>query len=589
MDHSAGIDNVVESGSTRILLVDDEQLITNLLSRALSSWGFLVESRDNADLALERLRNADFSMVLCDLKMPGHDGVWLLSKVQDLPEPPIMIMITGEGNIHQAIHCLTNGAYDFLLKPVDLEYLRKKVDSALEFQRLIGEGRRHRETLEEVALNERRKNQQIFMSGIDTLIRALEAKDQYTVGHSGRVAILTEGMTSYANMRTSEINDLVTAARCHDIGKIGVKDIVLLKPGRLTDEEFDQIKAHPVEGARILSPIFRDFPHIVAAARHHHESYGGAGYPDGLKGEAIPIGARIIAIADSYDAMTSNRVYRPAKTSREAVDEIIVNMGRQFCPHAVKCFLAFYSENLSDQEGDVWKDRRHEPRYPFRGNISLRRNNSVQELEISDLSISGLRIRGEKAIELSAETAVRIENHPFMPAELIWSNKFPESGQKGREFGLRIIEPSEAYLDLIEKMADEYAERRLSWRINKMTPASLKILRGKTSAYEEDAVFNIMNFSFTGAFLQSRRPLPVGTEVMVRFPLPGVPNNEIEAKAAVNHTLSLMDALRHQGAIPGMGIRFVEFSDDSRHRLEEYVSSQLAARRIRLAGRLGCR
>ena len=201
------------------------------------------------------------------------------------------------------------------------------------------------------------------------MIRALEAKDDYTQGHSTRVAVVAEGIAQYAGLSLAQITQLVTAARCHDIGKIGVRDLVLLKEGRLSAEEFDEIKRHPVEGARILAPIFKELPDVILAVRHHHERYDGQGYPDCLHGENIPQGARFIAIADAFDAMTSNRVYRRAMTIERAVKEIIAQSGRQFCPQAVKAFIDYYTHSGRQSAEQAWIDQRKERRYDCAGSL----------------------------------------------------------------------------------------------------------------------------------------------------------------------------------------------------------------------------
>lgn len=197
---------------------------------------------------------------------------------------------------------------------------------------------RHMEEVEEKlkALNQRLHT--VFLATIDSLVNALEAKDPYTRGHSERVARTAGRVAEYAYGISRESKEVYLAGRLHDLGKVGVRETVLGKPGPLTDEELEHIKEHPIKGQQILSQL--DWLQSVAlAVRHHHERFDGQGYPDGLKGEQIPTASRILALADSYDAMTSDRPYRPARSAEEAAGEIARNAGTQFDPEWTQVFL----------------------------------------------------------------------------------------------------------------------------------------------------------------------------------------------------------------------------------------------------------
>lgn len=193
--------------------------------------------------------------------------------------------------------------------------------------------------LESIRLNEARNQlKQIFTETIDTIIMALEAKDLYTKGHSERVYNLTSLLVDKMNIPSQEADDIRMAARLHDIGKIGISDMILNKPERLTDEEYAVIKNHPVIGAEVLKKI-KEFERIVPIIYHHHERYDGKGYPDGLKGDAIPLGSRIISVVDSFDAMISKRTYREALSKSKAVNELVKNINKQFDGKIVYAFL----------------------------------------------------------------------------------------------------------------------------------------------------------------------------------------------------------------------------------------------------------
>ena len=571
--------------NTRILVVDDEDIIRKLLVRALTKWGYSVTESDNADVAIQIAKRENFHLALLDLNMPGHDGMWLIDKLQALEEPPMVIMVTGQSDIHVAIHCLTHGAFDFMLKPVDLEYLRNKVESALMFLHLKREEKKFQELLEEVAISERWKGQQMFLNSIDALIRALEAKDDYTEGHSSRVALLTEGIAGAAKMRSHEVNDLVTAARCHDIGKIGVKDAVLLKPGKLTFEEFTQIKVHPSEGGRILAPIFKDFPKIIEAVRHHHERWDGGGYPDGLAGEEIPFGARIIATADAYDAMTSTRVYRSAKSAKEAVEEIIAGIGKQFCPVAAKAFLDFYKKHMCRNQEEDWQDRRKEPRFYHSAQAIVHFENQPLMGEILEVSHTGARIRLHSDIPASSIVSLQLEDQPPMDAYIHWARQLKEGAGGMVELGASLREPHGRYRAFVDGIMFSQMDFREQKRINRVVPVSVLSPNDEEVLGREASNCSILNLSAEGAFIQTRNPKPVGTEFIVRFTLPDRELTPFEALGRVTHFISMVEALQSEGSIPGMGVHFIEYSGESREKLHRYIDTHLVENRLKYTGK----
>src|ERR1043166_5460777 len=224
---------------------------------------------------------------------------------------------------------------DYLTKPFHLEEVRARVDQALEKRRLILENRDYQGRLEERVALQARRLEELFLAGIQSLAEALELKDPYTRGHSVRVSHYSSVIARGLKLEPEMIRQIELGGHVHDLGKIGVREAVLNKPGPLSAEEYQHIMTHPVLGWRILGPLLTDTPHALNIVRSHHERFDGRGIPDGLSGDAIPLEARIAAAADSLDAMTSDRPYRPEMTLEMAIEEIRRNSGTQFDPDVV--------------------------------------------------------------------------------------------------------------------------------------------------------------------------------------------------------------------------------------------------------------
>jgi len=242
---------------------------------------------------------------------------------------------------------MKQGAYDYVIKPFELDVITIGVGRALEQRRLILENKEYQQCLEEKVSEQANKIRASFLNAITALVYALEAKDAYTSGHSRKVADLSATIARALNLPRSQIDKLRLAGLLHDIGKIGVQESVLNKPGRLTDTEFEQVKRHPVIGEHILSPIV-DAAEILEAVRNHHEHYNGKGYPDGLQKDEISLDARILAVSDAYDAMTSERPYRKSMSADAARDEIARHKGTQFDPEIADTFNHIREPDISD-------------------------------------------------------------------------------------------------------------------------------------------------------------------------------------------------------------------------------------------------
>ena len=321
-----------------ILVVDDHEPMLKLLRVNLSLEGYHVVTAPDGISALELLEEYEPELVILDIMMPGKSGVELVPEIKLRYPDTAVIMATAVTDINTAIRCMKQGAYDYFTKPYNLDEVVLGVDRALEKRRLELDNRDYRRNLEEKVEAQARKIRASFLSAITALAYALEAKDRYTSGHSQRVAEISSDLAAELCMPQDRIEKIRLAGLVHDIGKIGVSESVLNKPDRLTEEEFRQIRRHCETSEHILTPIVED-EEIIKVVRHHHESYSGTGYPDRISGEQIPLGARILAIADSYDAMTSECPYRNAMSAETAFAEIECGRGTQFDPVLADAFL----------------------------------------------------------------------------------------------------------------------------------------------------------------------------------------------------------------------------------------------------------
>jgi response regulator RpfG family c-di-GMP phosphodiesterase len=271
--------------------------------------------------------------------MPELDGMGLLRDVRTRKPAAAVIMITAVADVATAVSALSVGAMDYLTKPFHLEEVRARVRQALEKRRLILENRGYQEGLEQRVAEQARRIESLFVASIQSLADALEVKDPYTHGHSLRVSTYSVAIAQAIGLGADAVQQIEIGGHVHDIGKIGVREAVLNKPGPLTHEEYQHIMTHPVVGWRILSPLLRDVPMALNVVRWHHERWDGSGVPDHLVGEAIPIEARIAAVADTFDAMTSVRPYRPGVPLPDTLAELRRNSGTQFDPVCVAAFL----------------------------------------------------------------------------------------------------------------------------------------------------------------------------------------------------------------------------------------------------------
>jgi putative two-component system response regulator len=326
------------TGPLRCLLVDDDPGIRAVLQRVLQGDGFDCAEATSGAAAMQMLEEERFSLVLSDCHMPEMDGESLLRQIgARWPETPV-VMITGATDVGLAVRCLELGALDYLTKPFGLDELRARVRQALEKRQLLIEKRHYRQELEERLSTQSRKYEELFLASLQSLADALEVKDAYTWGHSTRVSHYATAIARELGLPPSLLEQVECGSRLHDIGKIGVREGVLNKEGPLTGEEYAHVMEHPVIGWRLLAPLLREMPHALAVVRSHHERIDGHGAPDGLRGTDIPIEARITAVADSFDAMTSGRPYRTSVCVETALAELRRCAGTQFCLECVEAF-----------------------------------------------------------------------------------------------------------------------------------------------------------------------------------------------------------------------------------------------------------
>ena len=333
-----GQDNPAVS-ALHCVVVDDEAHLRRVLMRLMEAEGFICHEAPNGRAAIEVLSRVPATLLLSDLHMPELDGMGLLRVARELYPDTAVIMITAVSDVSTAVSALSVGAMDYLTKPFHLDEVRARVRQALEKRSLILENRGYQQGLEARVAEQARRLETLFLASIQSLADVLEVKDPYTHGHSLRVSNYSVAIAKIIGLNADAVREIEIGGHVHDIGKIGVREAVLNKAGPLSPDEYDHIMTHPVVGWRILSPLLGDVPMALNVVRWHHERYDGSGIPDGLVGGAIPVEARIAAVADTFDAMTSVRPYRPGVSLDETLDELRRCSGAQFDPVCVSAFF----------------------------------------------------------------------------------------------------------------------------------------------------------------------------------------------------------------------------------------------------------
>ncbi len=309
----------------RALCVDDEPAVLALVARLLTDIGFEVQAESDPLQALAQFERGRYDLVMTDVRMPGMDGHALVTALRELDQEIPVIVVTGQGTLENATSALREGATGMIVKPFTMDEFRSEVNATLDRARFRHDALQLRfvsPILDGVAL---------------ALTAAIEARDLETGEHCRQLGQLGEAMAARLDLPANERTTIRIGGYLHDIGKIAIADRILLKPGKLTEDEYREMQRHSEVGADIVSTV-EQMAGIAAIVRHHHERWDGRGYPAGLAGRETPIGARIIAIADAFSAMTNDRVYRAALSMDHAWDELRKGAGSQFDPELVPLF-----------------------------------------------------------------------------------------------------------------------------------------------------------------------------------------------------------------------------------------------------------
>jgi response regulator RpfG family c-di-GMP phosphodiesterase len=333
-----------DAAKVRVLVVDDEEFLRSIVRERLEIAGYSVEEASDGNEALAMLQSGGpYSVLLTDIRMPGMDGITLLREWGKKSPGSAGIVMSANAELDTAVHALKMGACDYITKPFNFDVLLITIENALRKKDLERQLDDYRANLENKVKEQTDVINSMYVRSIDAMIKALEAKDFYTRGHSQRVTLYSVAIAEELGVKGQELEDLYRASVLHDLGKIGVREAVLNKPGKLTEEEFADIICHPETAVRILEPI-PFFRPLLPAILHHHERFDGKGYPSRLVGKNIPLASRIMTIADTFDAMTSTRAYRKALPVADAIAEIRRCSGTQFDPDIVPAFLACQSK-----------------------------------------------------------------------------------------------------------------------------------------------------------------------------------------------------------------------------------------------------
>ena len=316
------------AGVVTVLVVDDEEPIRNALRKYLKQQQFEVYTAGSADEALQQLRLHKVALMLSDIRMPGTSGVDLVPQALEIEPELAILMLTAVNDATSAALCMQRGAMDYLTKPIELADLGRAVHRALKRREMLLESRQLNQWLKEEVTTrtaelqrERNRLERVSTATLEALVNALEAKDPYLRGHSARVADLSANIATEMGFSEEDVDRVRMAGRLHDLGKIGTRDAVVNKEGPLTADEFEHVKQHVIIGAQILAPLVH-LGDIVAMVKSHHERFDGTGYPDGLRGEEVPLGGRVIAAAEVYDALTTSRPYQEKMTPEQAVERM---------------------------------------------------------------------------------------------------------------------------------------------------------------------------------------------------------------------------------------------------------------------------
>ena len=339
-----------------ILIIEDDESFCKALTLMLEKEGYLVASASDGHQAIEAAKKTFFDVIVADVKLPGGmDGIEAVAKIKGIrPEvESIVIIITGYADEQAPVRALRLGVDDYIYKPFKREQFLHSVERSLRIYRLEKEKEKHNQIIGKMnqeledKVEQRTRDlsnlyeelQATYLRTVKALAQAIDARDHYTHSHSVNVTRYAVIIAQEMNLSAEEVDEIRQACGLHDLGKIGIHDYVLTKPGKLTAQEWEEVRLHSLKGAEILEPL-TFLKGAIKLIQQHHERYDGKGYPYGIKGETINLGARIMAVADAFDAMISERPYREKPlTKQEAIEEIKENSGTQFDPQVVQTFF----------------------------------------------------------------------------------------------------------------------------------------------------------------------------------------------------------------------------------------------------------
>lgn len=343
--------------SERVLVIDDDLWVVDVIAKQLELAGFQATMTTDSSQVMSMLAVEHYDLVIADIRMPHPDGLTLLKAIQDAYPFVAVLMLTGVNDVDTATKAMLDGASDYIAKPHNEAQLLLRADRALERSRLLQERALYHQHLEERVVQQTQKLQEqsqrltqmlerlfvTYNATLKALEAALDVRDQSAPGHCRRVSKLATQLAKKMGFTGDDLTSIEHGALLHDIGKLGIPDAILMKPGPLTEQERKIIERHPEIGCQIVGDI--DFlKNAMPIIRYHHERYDGTGYPEKLKGKEIPILARIFSIVDAYDAQTNHRPYNTVRSTQNALEELRASQGRAFDPQVVKAFAEMIEE-----------------------------------------------------------------------------------------------------------------------------------------------------------------------------------------------------------------------------------------------------
>jgi response regulator RpfG family c-di-GMP phosphodiesterase len=336
---------MMEQQKEKILIVDDQVVVAESIASILDSVGYQCQVVYRGNDALGLLTKQSFELVLTDIHMPhGKTGIELLHDVMKSWPDTAVVLMTGYSNVADAVEAMKDGAADYIEKPIGYNLLIR-IERALERRRLLIESQQRKDELEREVQRQMRQIHDHYLATLDILISTLGFHDTETKGHSRRVAAYTRLISQKMGVESPELEQIELGALLHDVGKVGVPDAIIRKSGSLTDEEWVKIREHPIMGYELLwrHEFLRGAAPVV---KYHHERYDGNGYPEGISGDNIPLGARIFSVVDAFDVITSKRAYKEAQSIAEARAELNRCAGAQFDQKVVEVFNRITDDEL---------------------------------------------------------------------------------------------------------------------------------------------------------------------------------------------------------------------------------------------------